>query len=114
MDARDGMKVTLGQNPIGDGRWLRAFDIENVYGTPFDDVFLGPKSGADGAVALWGFLGTTSCAVGTRLISCRATRVPTRSWDAMVRTPCSALAATIGCAGDAVSTSSGADPGMTC
>ena len=57
-DAHEGMKVTLGQNPIGDGRWLRAFDIENVYGTPFDDVFLGPKSGADGAVALWGFLGT--------------------------------------------------------
>ena len=56
-DVHEGMKVTLGQSPFGDGRWLRAFDVENVYGTPFDDVFLGPKSGADGAVELWGFLG---------------------------------------------------------
>ena len=56
-DAHDGMKVTVGQNTFGDGPWLKAFEVENVFGTPFDDVLLGPKEGAGGAVDLYGFLG---------------------------------------------------------
>ena len=50
--AVEGMKVTMGQSPLGDGPWLRAFDFELVSATRHDDVILepGPREGGAGRI----------------------------------------------------------------
>ena len=51
------MDVTLGQDTFGDRRWIQAFEFERVFGTGFDDVFLGPGAGVENGVTFYGFGG---------------------------------------------------------
>jgi Ca2+-binding RTX toxin-like protein len=54
--ATEGINVTLGKPTFEPRTWIEAFEIEQVLGSDFNDVFLGP-SGAGGPVQFFGFSG---------------------------------------------------------
>ena len=56
-NAVEGMDVTLGQDTFGDGHWLHAPEFEQVFGSAYGDILLGPDSAGQDAVTFYGFGG---------------------------------------------------------
>jgi Ca2+-binding RTX toxin-like protein len=57
-DAVEGISFTMGQDTFGTRRWLRAFEVERVVGSRYNDVLLGPAgAAADDPVAFRGSSG---------------------------------------------------------